>query len=116
MAELPRAVSTDHEFYAHHSEQLVRIADAIDEQNELLRQVLTARQADQRDVTEVSADAGPMAVELREPDPPSKTSTKAAPPEPASTPAPPEPEPAAVDEKKPTRTARGGRRSTKAGN
>ncbi len=107
MAELPRAVSTDHEFYAHHSAQLIRIADAIAEQNELLRQVLAARQADQPEPTEAPAEPGvPVAVELREPDAPSKTTR----PAPLA-----EPEPASADDKKPTRTARGGRRSTKAG-
>jgi hypothetical protein len=104
MPDLPAAVSTDQHFYAHHSEHLARIADAIDEQNELLRQVLAARQADQQDaIEEPAAEAGPVAVKLREPEPVAEPGTAPA--------ALREPEPAPSDDKKPTRTARGGRRT-----
>lgn len=103
MPEPPKPLNTDQEFYAHHSEQLGRIADAIGEQNELLRQVLAARQADQPDVTDEPAPAGPVAVKLREPEPVNE-------PDPALA-ALREPEPAPADDKKPTRPARGGRRT-----
>jgi hypothetical protein len=108
MTDLPRAVNTEQLFLAHQCEQLDRLADAIGEQNELLRQVLTARQAGpaepERPAAAEPADSGPVAVKLREPEPP--TTSKSA-PEPAEL-REPAPEP------KPTRPARGGRRSTKA--
>jgi hypothetical protein len=103
MTDLPRAVNSEQMFLAHHGEQLARIADAIDEQNQLLRQVLTARQAGHGDVADQPAEAGPVAVKLREPEPAAEAA-----------PAPVdlrEPEPA--PEPKPNRPARGGRRTTK---
>jgi hypothetical protein len=104
MTDLPRAVNSEQMFLAHHGEQLTRIADAIAEQNELLRQVLTARQAGQSDTTDQPAEAGLVAVKLREPEPAAEAA-----------PAPVElREPEPTPESKPTRTARGGRRTTKA--
>lgn len=68
MTDLPRPVSTDQHFYANHGELLARVADLLAEQNELLRQVLTDRQAGQPEEVD-PADDGPVAVELREPEP-----------------------------------------------
>lgn len=99
----PEALNTDQLFYAHHSEQLGRIADAITEQNELLRQVLIARPADQPDATDELASAGPVAVKLREPEPANSGVGAVELREPEPTPEP-----------KPVRPARGGRRTTKA--
>ncbi len=108
MAGLPDALNTDQRFYAHHAEQLGRIAGLLAEQNELLRQVLDARQAGQPQPPEQPAGPGPVAVKLREPEPPRSPE-----PEPSTT-ALREPEPTL--QPKPTRTARGGRRSPKASN
>jgi hypothetical protein len=106
MPNLPTATTHELEYLADHSTQLGRVADLLTEQNELLRQVLTARQTDpagpEPEPAEDNTPAGPVPVKLREPDPPRD-------PAPAEL---REPEPA--PEPKPTRPARGGRRSTKA--
>jgi len=100
---LPRALNTDQQFYAHHGEQLGRICELLAEQNELLRQVLSARQADKPQPLEQPAGPGLVAVKLREPEPP------AAPQPERSAVALREPEP--MPQTKPTRPARGGRRT-----
>ncbi|GAA0719928.1 hypothetical protein Drose_06225 [Dactylosporangium roseum] len=84
MDGLPRAVSIDQEFYADHSRQLGRVADLLAEQNDLIRQMLAARQDGQ---PEPAADErpGPHPVELREPDPPASAAAPADEPKPKTT-------------------------------
>lgn len=110
MTDLPRAVSLDQEFYADHSEQLARIADAITEQNDLLRQLAARADSPARPEPPAEGD-GPKPVQLREPEPAAKPTSI----EPDTLGRADEP---AIEDKstKATRTARTGRRSTKAGN
>lgn len=98
MVDVPAPVSRDHEF-------LNAVCGLLAEQTALLGEIrdrLTAPEPEPPAEPE-PALAGPVAVELREPDPPAKVPQVE--PAPESTP---------VDDKKPTRTARGGRRATKA--
>lgn len=97
----PQALNTDQGFYAHHSEQLMSIAQLLAEQTALLGEIrdrLTAPEP----APPAEPEPGPVAVELREPAALGKSDKSDTPTAPS-------------EDKKPTRTARGGRRTTKAG-
>lgn len=111
MVDVPAPVSRDHEF-------LHAVCGLLAEHTALLAEIRDRLTAPEPTAESQPAKPGPVPVKLREPDP--ATPPEAALPteseQPGQDAAPAEdPDPAPAEPKKSTRTARGGRRSTKAG-